>query len=110
MVKNFKEYFRSRITRTIEILGRRSNERKNAARRMNENHLVDDLVYYNRSFHSELDRIHSQRDFVDVINQFGTNYLMNEAQFDQLVKKVYFKNESRIRKILKQILDDLRRL
>lgn len=102
--------FRARITRTIEILGRRSNEWKNAARRINENQLVPDMIYRNRAFQSDLDQVHNQRDFVDVINTYGTGYLMNEGQFQRLAKKVYFKNEGRIKKILKQILDDLRRI
>ena len=102
--------FRSRIGNTIEILGRRSNEWKNAARRLNENQILDEMIYRNRAFQSQLDRIHSQRDFVDLINEFGTGYLMNEGQFNQLARKVYFRNEDRIRKILKQILNDLRRI
>ena len=92
------------------MLGRRSNEWKNAARRINENQMVDELIYRNRSFQNQLDQIHTQRDFVNLINEFGTNYLMNEGQFNKLAKKVYFKNEERIRKILKQILNELRKL
>ena len=94
----------------MAILGQRSIQWREAIEKMDEDRKCPKMILANRSFHISLRHVHTLRDFVDVINTFGTNYLFNERQFQDFLRQVHMDNGDRLMALLQTFLEELRQL
>ena len=102
--------FRSQMTMTIETLGSRARTWARAVRNMERSSYVSTTVRNNRAFMRQLRLVNSQSDYIELINDFGQVYLMNMRQLEEVLKNANFANEAKLKKIVRKMLSDLKKL
>lgn len=102
--------FRARMTDTLEILGSRTDEWIRARSRMTESSFISTRMKDNRFFRQQLLKIQTQRDYINLINEVGTIYLLNVNQLEELGKMWQIPNFDVLKRIIEKTIEDLKRL
>ena len=77
---------------------------------MRNSPFVDPVITQNSAFLNQLVKIGTLREYCQLVNEFGTTYLMNEHQMAAICADRRMPNERRLKKIIKDLLAELEKL
>ena len=95
---------------TLTILGARTDEWLRARARMTMSSFIPTRMKENKFFKQQLLRIRTQRDYISLINEVGTIYLLNINQLDELAEIWTIPNYEELKRIVVKTINDLKEL
>ena len=98
------------MVRSLGILRGRAAVWKDSVKNMRDSPFVNPVITQNRTFMERLARVGTLQEYCQLVNEFGTTYLVNERQMEAICADRHMPNERRIKKIIKDLLNELGKL
>ena len=98
------------MSETLAILGSRTDEWIRARSRMTESSFIPTRMKENKFFKQQLLKVQNQREYISLINEVGTPYLLNVNQLNKLAEIWTITNYEELKKIVEKTINDLKEI